>query len=183
MFDFTDLTQKLDKAVAHIKKELATLRTGKATPQILDPVLVDAYGAKMKITELANVSAPDANMLIIAPWDKSLLATLEKAIATAPLNINPIVDGDIIRIVIPPLTEERRKEMVKILHQKIEGGKIMLRGIRADSKKEIEKQKGQDNISEDNISADIEELDKTLKDYINQLEEIAKDKEKDLMTV
>jgi ribosome recycling factor len=183
MYNFSDVTQKFEKTIAHLQQELGTLRTGKATPSLLDPVLVDAYGTKMRVSELANVSAPDANMLIVSPWDKSLLETLEKAIASASLNVNPVVDGDMIRIVIPSLTEERRKEMVKILHQKIEGGKVMLRNVRTDSKKEIEDQKGDDGVSEDDIEAEIEELDKMVKEYTVRLEELAKKKETDLMTV
>lgn len=183
MYNFSDVTQKFEKTIAHLQQEFGTLRTGKASPSLLDPVLVDAYGTKMKVSELANVSAPDANMLIVSPWDKSLLETLEKAIASASLNINPVVDGDMIRIVVPSLTEERRKEMVKILHQKAEGGKVMLRNIRTDSKKEIEDQKGDDGVSEDDIKAEIEELDKMVKEYTVKLEELVKKKEVDLMTV
>jgi ribosome recycling factor len=183
MYNFSQLNQKFAKAIEHIQKDLGSLRTGKASPQLLDPVMVDAYGTKMRVTELANVSAPDANMILVSPWDKSVLVNLEKAIASAPLNVNPVVDGDIIRIVIPSLTEERRIEMVKILSQKIEAGKVMLRNIRSDSKKEIENMEGEDGVSEDDIKADIEELDKVLKEYTVKLDDIAKKKEADLMTV
>lgn len=183
MYNFSDSIQKFEKTLAHLQQELGSLRTGKASPSLLDPVLVDAYGTKMRVSELANVSAPDPNMLLVSPWDKSLLETLEKAIASASLNINPVVDGDLIRIVIPALTEERRKEMVKILHQKVEGGKVMLRSIRTDVKKEIEAQEGEADVSEDDIKAEIEELDKKVKDYLTKLEELAKKKEADLMTV
>lgn len=183
MYNFSDVTQKFEKTIAHLQQELGSLRTGKATPSLLDSVLVDAYGTKMRVNELANVSAPDPNMLIVSPWDKSLLETLEKSIASASLNLNPIVDGDMIRIVVPALTEERRKEMVKVLHQKIEGGKVMLRNIRTDAKKEIEDQDGSEGVSEDDIKAEIEELDKMVKEYTVKLDELAKKKETDLMTV
>lgn len=183
MYNFSDVTQRFEKTIAHLQQELGSLRTGKATPSLLDSVLVDAYGTKMRVNELANVSAPDPNMLIVSPWDKSLLETLEKSIASASLNLNPIVDGDMIRIVVPALTEERRKEMVKVLHQKIEGGKVMLRNIRTDAKKEIEDQDGSEGVSEDDIKAEIEELDKMVKEYTVKLDELAKKKETDLMTV
>lgn len=183
MYNFSQLNEKFDKAIDHIRHDLGSLRTGKASPQLLDPVLVDAYGTKMKITEVANVSAPDANMILVSPWDKSLLEAISKGIATTPLNVNPVVDGDIIRIVIPPLTEERRREMVKILSQKIEAGKVMLRNIRVDAKKDIEKQEGEDGVSEDDIKADLDELEKVLKNYITKLDEIAKKKETDLMAI
>jgi ribosome recycling factor len=183
MYNFSQLNLKFDKTIDHIQKDLGSLRTGKASPQLLDPVMVDAYGAKMRVAELANVSAPDANMVIVAPWDKSILGDLEKAIASASLNVNPVVDGDIIRIVVPSLTEERRKEMVKVLYQKVEAGKVMLRNIRVDAKKEIEKLGNEDGVSEDDVKADMSELDVILKKYTAQLEEIAKKKEADLMTV
>lgn len=183
MYNFSQLNEKFDKAIDHIQKDLGSLRTGKASPQLLDPVMVDAYGAKMKVSELANVSAPDANMILVSPWDKTVLEAIEKAIASAPLNVNPVVDGDIIRIVIPALTEERRKEMVKILSQKIEAGKVMLRNIRVDAKKEIEALEGEDGISEDDIKADLDELEKVLKNYTAKLEEIGKKKEADLMSI
>lgn len=183
MYNAAAVTQKFEKALDHLQKDLAMLRTGKASPQLLDPVLVDAYGGKMRVNELANVTAPDPNMLIVSPWDKSLLSTLEKAIASASLNINPVVDGDIIRIVIPSLTEERRRELVKTLHQKIEAGKVMLRNIRTDAKKDIEDQEGGEGVSEDDIAAEVERLDKEVKDFSLKLDELAKKKETDLMTV
>lgn len=183
MYNFLQLNQKFDKALDHIKKDLGSLRTGKASVQLLDPVTVDAYGTKMKVAELANVSAPDPNMIVVSPWDKSILGDLEKAIASASLNVHPVVDGDIIRIVIPPLTEERRKEMVKILKQKIEAGKVMFRNIRIDAKKDIDNQKDEEGVSEDDVQADMEELDKILKEYTIKLEEVSKKKETELMTV
>lgn len=181
--DTTEVETKFDKAVHHVQQDIATLRTGKAAPQLLDPVVVEAYGTKMKVHELANVSAPDPNLLMVSPWDKSLLSTIEKAIASASLNLNPVVDGDSIRIVVPSLTEERRKEMVKILHQKIEGGRVMLRTIRTDAKKDIENREGEAGVSEDDIKLQLEELEKVFKEYIEKLEEIARQKETDLMKV
>lgn len=183
MYNFSEVRQKFEKTLVHLQHELGSLRTGKATPSLLDPVLVDAYGTKMRVNELANISVPDPNMLIVSPWDKSILSSLEKAIASASLNVNPVVDGDVIRIVIPSLTEERRKEMVKILRQKVEGGKVMLRTIRTDAKKEIEDQEGQEGVSEDDLAVEVEELDKLVKDYTTQLDDLAKKKEADLMTV
>lgn len=183
MFNFSPLRQKFEKALEHVNKDLAGLRTGKASPQLLDPVSVEAYGTRMRIGEVANVSAPDANMIIVSPWDKSLLEAIAKGISMAQLNLSPVIDGEVIRIVIPPLTEERRKEMVKSLHQKIEAGNIMLRNIRIDAKKDIEDQANETGVSEDDIKADLDELDKILKEFSAKLDEIAKKKETDLMTV
>jgi len=182
-FNFLNFETKLEKAFNFIVGDVATLRTGRATVQILDPVVVEAYGSKMKITEVASVQAPDASMLVVTPWDKGLLANIEKAIATADLNLNPVVDGDIIRIKISPLTEEKRKEMVKILYKKIEAGKVMFRNLRSDTKKEIEKQKGTDDISEDDIKLDMQELDSLLKQNMEKLDKLLGKKEKELLTV
>lgn len=182
-FDFSQFHTKADKAIDHVSTDIGTLRTGKASVQLLDAVQVEAYGTYMKVNELANVSAPDPNLLVVAPWDKSLLGPIEKGIAGAGINLNPVVDGDLIRIMVPSLTEERRKEMVKLLYQKIESGRVLLRSIRTDIKKEIEDQKSQGGVSEDDISHQLEQLEKLTKDYMDKLEKIAEKKEQELMTV
>ncbi len=182
-FQFSVFNELATKAIEYIKKDLATLRTGKATTQILDPIRVDVYGSVMKITELANVSAPDANLLVIKPWDTSILTNIEKAVAASGLNLNPVVDGDIIRIAIAPLTEERRKEMVKLLYQKVENGRVMIRSIRADVKQDIENQDGEANVSEDDVRDDLKELDKLTQLKISEIDQLAKNKETELMTI
>lgn len=182
-YDFLEFELKIDKAMQHVRQDIATLRTGKAAPQLLDSVVVEAYGTKLKVSETANVSAPDPTMLVVSPWDKSLLSAIEKSINIAGLNLNPVVDGDIIRIVIPPLTEERRKEMVKLLHQKIENGRVMIRTIRTDTKKEIEELKGEAGVSEDDIKADLELLEKKCKESMDQLDQLSQQKAADLMKV
>ncbi len=182
-YTFTPVTQKLEKALDHVRRDISSLRTGRATSQMLDSVVVDAYGSMMKILEVASVQAPDPSLLVVSPWDKSLLAAIEKAIASAGLNLNPVVNGDIIRIAIAPLTEETRKDMVKSLAKKIEDGKVMVRSIRTDSKKDIENQEGTDNISEDDIAQDLQELEKIVKEYISKLDEVYASKEKELMTI
>jgi ribosome recycling factor len=182
-YDFMQFTARADKVLKHIRDDIGTLRTGRASAQLLDIVSVDAYGTMMKVNELANVSVPDPGLVVVSPWDKSLLATIEKAIATSPLNLHPVVDGQIIRIVVPPLTEERRKEMVKILHQKIEAGRVMLRNVRAEVKKEIDKLRTEAGVSEDDITLDLQELEKKVKEYMDTIEKMSVEKEKDLMTL
>lgn len=174
---------RFDKALDHLQRELSSLRTGRASVQLLDDVKVMAYGASMAIHEVANVSAPDAQLLVVKPWDKSLLAEVEKAIQTAQLNLNPVVDGEIVRIPVPPLTKERREEMVKSLHQKVEEAKVMLRGIRSDVRRDIENQKGEAGISEDDIKLELEELENVVKEYIEKADTISTNKEKDLLTI
>lgn len=182
-YDFSDFKQKADKTLQHIQSDISMLRTGRATIQMLDVVNVEAYGTIMKVNELANITVPDPTLIVISPWDKSLLGTLEKAIAVSPLNLHPVVDGEIIRVVVPSLTEERRKEMVKLLHQKIETGRVMLRNVRGDIRKEIERLKTTGGVSEDAVESDLAELDKQIKNYMDMVEKIAADKEKELMTL
>lgn len=182
-FDFTGLHQDTQKALDHIAHDINQLRTGRASAQMLDGVMVEAYGSRMKINEVASVSVPDPNMILVSPWDKGLLSSVEKAIGSAGLNLNPIVDGQTIRIVVPALTEDRRKEMVKMLHQKLEAGRVMLRSIRTDVKKEVDKQKGQPGISEDMIEADLENLETEVKKYMDKIDDLGKRKEQELMTI
>ncbi len=182
-YDFQLFIQKAEKTITHIQEDISTLRTGRASAQILDVVDVEAYGTRMKVNELANVSVPDPTLIVITPWDKSIIGALEKSIAISPLNLHPVVDGSIIRISVPPLTEERRKDMVKLLHQKIEAGRVMLRNVRADSRKEIERMKDDAGVSEDNIKANLEQLDVEVKKYMDLIEKIDQEKEKELMKV
>jgi len=183
MFNFSAFKQKLEKVLDHTKLELGTLRTGKATPSLLDSVRVQVYGTTMAVNELANINAPDNNMLIVDPWDKGIIGEIEKAINKAELNLNPVVDRDIIRIIIPPLTEEIRKDLVKKVHQKAESSKVMMRTTRGDVKNEIEDLEGQSGVSEDDIRRDLEELDKIMDEYEKKLEEIVKSKEAELMQI
>lgn len=182
-YQFSQFTQKADKTVQHIQEDINTLRTGRASAQLLDIVDVEVYGSRMKVNELANISVPDPSLIVVSPWDKSILGSLEKAIAISPLNLHPVVDGQIIRIAVPALTEERRKEMVKILKQKIESGRILMRNVRADSRKDIEKMKDDAGVSEDMIKSDLEQLDIEVKKYMDLIEKMEQEKEKELMKV
>jgi ribosome recycling factor len=182
-YDFMQFQQKADKTLDFIRNDISMLRTGRASAQMLDIVQVEAYGSMMKVHELANVSVPDSSLLVVSPWDKSLLGPLEKAIASSGLNLHPVVDKDFIRIAVPPLTEERRKEMVKLLHQKIENGRVMLRNVRGDVRKEIEKLGDTSGVSEDVIKTELQELDKRIKEYMDKIDLLSKDKESDLMTL
>ncbi|MDQ5951363.1 MAG: ribosome recycling factor [Patescibacteria group bacterium] len=182
-YSFTDFEEKIGKAIDHVRREVGMLRTGRASADILDSVSVEAYGQRMKLTEVASISVPDATLIRISPWDKSLIGAIEKAIAGSDLNLNPVVDGDIVRIAIAPLTEEKRKEMVKELHKRVEQGKAMLRDIRTKAKQEIEGQKGKDGVSEDDIEAELEELEERQKKATDQLDTLAAAKEKDLLTL
>jgi len=181
--NLNDYRARFSKSIEHLQNEFNNLRTGRASIQLLDPVRVEAYGSIMSLTEVANVSAPDAQLIVVKPWDKSLLPAIEKAIQLAQLNLSPIVDKELIRVPVPALTTERRNEMVKTLHQKAEEGRVMLRQVRADIRKEIEKQEGQAGISEDDIKANLAELEDLVKEYMQEIDQLAQVKEKELLTI
>lgn len=175
--------EKFEKTITHAQSDFATLRTGRASAQLLDGVFVEAYGTKMALHEVASISTPDTQLLVVKPWDKSILAAIEKGVQLAQLNLNPIIDGDIIRIAVPTLTQERRLEMVKTLHQKEEEAKVILRGVRSDIRKDIEKQEGTAGVSEDDIKDEVAELDETVKEYMTKLEDLVKQKEQELLSI
>lgn len=182
-FTFDLFQDKATKTIAHIAQDLSMVRTGRASIQMLDGVMVEAYGTVMKLNEVANVESPSPQQLTISPWDKSLIAAIEKAIASSGLNLNPVVSGDHLFINIPPLTQERRQEMVKLLNQKIEAGKVMIRALRTDTKKDIEKQEGEAGVSEDDIAADIKQLEEKIKVLLEKIDSMGAAKAKELMTI
>jgi ribosome recycling factor len=183
MYNFSNFKQKLDEIIEHAKKDIATLRTGKASIDMLDPVKVEAYGNMMAVNELANVSTPDPNLIIIRPWDQNVLENIEQAIHKAGLNLNPVVDGEQIRIVVPSLTKERREEMVKQLNQKIESARIMIRNARTEAKNEIDEMKGEPGVSEDDIHRDHEQLNQIVQEYNQKLDKIEEHKQQELMSM
>ncbi|MCC6711496.1 MAG: ribosome recycling factor [Candidatus Pacebacteria bacterium] len=183
MIQKQDYLDQFKKALLHTEKEVATLRTGRASVQMLDDVRVEAYGSMMRLNEVASVSAPDPTLLVIAPWDKGVVAAIEKGVLAANLNLSPVVDGDKVKVPVPPLTQERRQEMVKILHQKVESGRVMIRSVRSDVKDMIEDQEGKAGVSEDDIKLGLKELDEVSKEYIEKIDQLAKDKEKELLSL
>lgn len=181
--DFQQFEQNIAKVFEHLRAELGALRTGRASAQLLDPVKVDAYGSKMSVSEVASISVPDPTLIVIKPWDRSLIAAIEKAIAAANLNLNPIVDGEIIRVPVPALTRERRQEMVKLLSQKIEAGKVMVRNVRSETKHQIEAKKGEEGVSEDDIERDLDSLEDKVREQLDKIEAMSSEKEQELLTI
>lgn len=175
--------EKFSKAQDHFSHEISSIRTGRASAQILDGVSVEAYGSRMKLNEVGTITVPDPTLIVISPWDKSLVGPIEKGIQQAQLNLNPIVDGQIVRVPVPPLTAERRQELVKQLHQKSESARVMVRTARTDIKKDIEKQENQPGVSEDDIAAEVKTLDEVTKEYIDQIDSMTKTKEQELTTL
>jgi len=172
------------KATIHkFNETLSTIRTGRAQPGLLSGVIVEAYGTKTPITQLANINVTDARMLTVEAWDKSLIKEIEKAISEAGLNVSPVVDGNLIRIKLPEMTEENRQKMVKSLNTKLEESRVSIRQAREDEKKSIESQEKNGDITKDDRYSMIENLDEQTKAAISELEDAAEAKEKEIMTI
>ncbi len=177
-----DAKISMDKAIDHTDAEFLTIRAGKASPAMLDSIMVEYYGAPTPLAQVASVSSPDARTLTIQPWEKSLLSPIERAIMEANLGFNPQNDGLLIRINVPPLTEERRRDLVKRVKAEAENGKIAVRNIRKDANEKIKKLKS-DGVSDDEIKVGEAECQKLTDAAIVRIDKLAEIKEKDIMTV
>lgn len=175
--------ERMDKAVTALSRELATIRAGRANASLLDKVSVDYYGAPTPINQLAGVSVPEARLLVIQPYDKTILGEIEKAILKSDLGLNPSNDGSIIRIAIPALTEERRKELVKLVKKEAEEAKVGIRNIRRDGNDDLKKLEKNGEITEDELRGYTEDIQKVTDAHIQKIDEVAKEKEKEIMTV
>jgi len=178
----TDAKAAMDRAIDHADNELNKIRAGKASPSMLDDVYVDYYGTSTPLNQVGTVNTPDARTIVVQPWEKSLLTTIEKAIMEANLGVNPQNDGVIIRINVPPLTEERRRDLVKKAKAEAENGKIAIRNVRKDANEKIRKLKA-DGVSEDEMKAGEGEIQKLTDAYIVKVDQLSEAKEKDIMTV
>ena len=175
--------QRMDGAVEALRREFAGVRTGKASPALLDSVRVEAYGSMVPLNQVGTVSAPEARMLIVQPWDKTLIKAIEKALRESDLGLNPSNDGSIIRIPIPPLTEERRKEYVRLLHKLTEEARVAVRNIRRDANDEIKHRQKDEGLSEDDVRREQAEVQKLTDEYIHRIDELMKHKEAEVMEV
>lgn len=172
----------MEKAVSHTEAELLKIRAGKAMPSMLDGIQVDYYGSPMPLNQVSNVNTPDPRTIMVQPWEKSMLQPIEKAIMEANLGFNPQNDGTVIRISVPPLTEERRKELVKKIRNETEHGKISVRSIRKEANEKIKKLSSE-HVSEDEIKGGEDEVQKLTDRYIGNIDKLFEAKEKDIMTV
>ena len=177
------MLEKMNKSVAVYKKELTSMRAGRANPQLLDRILVDYYGTPTPINQVANVSIPDPRIIQIAPWEQSMLKAIEKAIQKSDLGINPSNDGKVIRLLMPELTEERRKEYVKIAKGKAEDGKVAVRNIRRKAKESLDKAIKDGDMGEDEGDRLLKELDKVTKQTTDELDALLETKQKEIMEV
>ena len=180
---YLQLKTRMDKAVDDFRKAMAAVRTGRASVHMLDSVSVDCYGAQMPLNQIAQVHASEAQLITVQPFDPTALAAIEKAIRTAELGLNPMNDGKIIRVPVPPLTEERRKDMVKHLHKVLEEHRTAIRNIRRDGNDAIKKAMKDKKITEDDEKRAMEEIQKLTDDEIRKMEEMNKGKEKEVMEI
>lgn len=174
---------EFDRSLEFLKKELSALRTGRANAALIEDIMVDAYGVKTPIKQLANISIPDARTMVIDPWDKNIMKDVEKGIVLANIGYNPVNEGKIIRISLPSMTEENRKDMIKVLGQKIEQGRINIRQLRDKVKELIGEQEQAKEITEDDRYNLLKKLDEVVDDYNIKIKKMAEDKEKEIMTV
>ena len=178
-----DSEERMKKSLASLKDGFSGLRTGRASAALFDKIRVDAYGEKSPMNQVANISVPEARLIVIQPWDKALIGEIEKAIRTSELSLNPSNDGKVIRISIPPLTEERRKELVKVAKNNAEQSRVAVRNIRRDGNDELKKLLKDSKITEDDEAKSAEELQKLTDAYIVKINQVLEEKEKEIMEV
>ncbi len=174
---------RMGKAIDALRRDLGTIRTGRATPALLDRVTVEYYGTETPLNQVAGVSAPEARMLMIQPWDRGTIPAIEKAIMRSDLGLNPSNDGQVIRLSIPPLTEDRRKQLVKTVHTMIEEAKVSVRNVRRDTVQAVHKLRSDTQISEDDERRADSQIDELAKRFTDQASAIGKDKEHEVMEV
>jgi len=180
---FAQLKTRMDKAVEDFRREMTATRTGRASVHMLDGITVDAYGSQMPLNQLANVSAPEPQLITVQPWDVSQIGAIEKAVRSSDLGLNPMNDGKLVRVPVPALTEERRKEMVKHLHKVLEEHRTAVRNIRRDGNDAIKRAMKDKKITEDEERGAMEQLQKLTDDENKKMEAMAKGKEKEAMSV
>jgi ribosome recycling factor len=178
-----DAREKMDKAISVLKDELAGIRTGRATPALLSRIVVDYYGTHVPIQQLASFSVPEPRTLMVQPYDKNAIASMEKAIMASDIGITPSNDGNVIRLSFPPLTEERRKELIKVVHHRGEEGRVAVRNVRRHSKEELEKLEHGRDISEDDLVRSEKELQKLTDRHVGEIDEIVAHKEQELKEI
>ena len=180
---FNDAKDRMTKAVEALRRELATIRTGRAHPGLVDHLRVDYYGVPTPLNQLATISVPDPRLLTIQPWDRQAMSAIEKAILKSDLSLTPTNDGTIIRLSIPQLTEERRRELAKVVHKKVEEGRVEIRNIRRDAHEELRRLQKEKLISEDDQFRGQEKLQKLTDEFVQQVERVGQEKEAELLAV
>jgi ribosome recycling factor len=178
-----DVMEKMSKATGHLQEQFSAIRTGRATPAIVEKIRVEYYGSEVPLQQLAGFSVPEARVLVISPFDKSAIKAIEKALQQSDLGMSPANDGVVIRLLFPPLTQERRKDLVKSVKAKAEDGRVAVRNIRRSSRAELEKAEKANDISKDDLERAEKELDKITQDNVAEIERLVTHKETELMEV
>ncbi len=178
-----DAETRMGKTVESLKNDLSKIRTGRAHTSLLDHITVEYYGAAVPLSQVANVSVSDARTLVVTPWEKQMVAPIEKAIMTSDMGLNPMTAGEVIRVPLPPLTEERRKDMIKIVRQEGEGAKVAVRNIRRDVLSDFKSLQKDKEITEDEERHAQDDVQKITDRYVAMIDELLKEKEKDLMEI
>lgn len=180
-----DIRGKMQKAIDILREDFATVRTGKASPSLVENIVIPAYGGTqpLKVLELATIHVQDNNTIVIAPFDRSIIAEIEKGISSANVGLNPIVDGEVLRINLPPLTEERRLELTKLIKQKTEAAKVTLRQVRHEGMEDAKKIAEKEGHSEDEVTRIEKEVQKLTDDFTEKMDVVQAEKEKELMTL
>ena len=181
--DYQDIRRRMEGAISAFKHDLAALRTGRASANLLDPVQVKAYGTEMPLNQVATVSVPEPRMISVSVWDKSMVGTIEKAVRNSDLGFNPSTDGKVVRIPIPQLTEERRKDLVKHAHHVAEEARTAIRQVRRDGNDKLKKMLKSHEISEDDEKRALDEIQKMTDKHIDEVADVLKSKEHDIMAV
>lgn len=185
MFDevVKESQSRMEKVIEKAKKEFATIRTGRATPSLLEGLKADYYGVPTPINQMAKISVPEPRQLVIQPWDKNAIKPIEKAILKSDLGLNPNVDSDLIRLIIPQLTEERRKELVRLVRKKAEEQRVAIRNIRREANETLKEMENDGDISEDNYHRGLENVQELTNEYIEKIDELLEEKEAEIMEV
>ena len=178
---YSETKSRMEKTIEHYKKELSSIRTGRASGDILNPIKVDYYGSPTPLNNIANITIPEAQLILVQPFDPTSLELIEKAIADSDLGLTPNNDGNSIRLNIPSLTEERRKDLVKQVHKIIEDGKVVIRNIRRDSNEQLKKMEKSHDLSEDNLKRSLDNIQELTNKYIEILSQVQTNKEQELL--
>ncbi len=180
---FSDGERRMQKAIEALKQDLAAIRTGRASSALVDRIQVDYYGTPTPIIQVATVSVPDARQIVIQPYDRKMISDIEKAIQKSDLGINPSNDGQVIRLNIPPMSEERRRDMAKTLHKRLDEHKVAIRNIRRDVQDKLRDREKKKEVSEDELKRSTEKLQKLTDRFIDEMDKVGKSKEQELMEV
>jgi ribosome recycling factor len=180
---FGDADRRMQKAIEVLKQDLTAIRTGRASSALVDRITVEYYGTPTPVSQVATISVPDARLLVIQPWDRKMLVEIEKAIQKSDLGINPSNDGQVIRLAIPPMSEDRRRDMVKNVHKKLDEHKVAIRNIRRDAHDKLRDREKKKEISEDELKRSTDRLQKLTDRFIDEMDRIGKSKELEILEV